>query len=319
MTTMEDRPGAANTEATNEPNQLGTADDNYAPVGYSAAAMAYREAGWQGVLPLKSGAKKPHLAGFTGNNGVWPSDSQIQLWTECFPRGNLALRLPGDVIGIDVDAYKPEGAQTIFDATERLGELPATWYSSSRDDGRSGIYLYRVPEGRQWKSVLGAGVEVVKRTHRIVLAWPSIHPEGRRYRWHGRDGIPRPDALPELPGSWITELTDTDVRPAAPRPATGVPLFDVSAAMTAGPPRGKVLKRLHRAIRDLDGTDRHVTTGGHVLALLAYGKQGIWGVRHALDELRRAYVHAVGPSREGGYAQAEGDFDRLVSGGGRLL
>ena len=46
-------------------------------LGYGCAAQLYRDAGWPGVLPLRPREKVPHLAGFTGHDGAWPTDEQI--------------------------------------------------------------------------------------------------------------------------------------------------------------------------------------------------------------------------------------------------
>ena len=135
-------------------------------------------------------------------------------WAEEEPGGNLALRLPDGVIGIDVDAYDAKtGAATLAEAERRWGKLPPTYRSTSRDDGISGIRLYRVPPGTQLQTVirfpeLGIGdIEIVQRHHRYVMCWPSIHPNGNRYRWIAEidgsimDQPPAVDDVPYLGGS----------------------------------------------------------------------------------------------------------------------
>lgn len=79
--------------------------------------------------------------------------------------------------------------------------------STSRGDGVSGIRLFRVPAGRAWRD-LGPGVETIHAGWRYVVAAPSVHPEGREYRWLDADGNridnpPRFDTLPELPAAWV--------------------------------------------------------------------------------------------------------------------
>ena len=82
---------------------------------YGAAAVDYWTAGWRGVLPLPAKAKKWPDKGFTGANGVDPSRADIQTWIENGrANSNIVLRLPDDVIGIDVDCYGgKQGAATI--------------------------------------------------------------------------------------------------------------------------------------------------------------------------------------------------------------
>ena len=78
-------------------------------IGFGAAAEVYWEKGWRGVLPLNRGTKWPPPKAFTGYDGAEPSYADIMQLAELYPDGNLCLRLPDCVIGVDVDAY---GAKT---------------------------------------------------------------------------------------------------------------------------------------------------------------------------------------------------------------
>lgn len=186
------------------------------PVGpYAAAAVNYWNAGWRGVLPLPAGRKLPPPSGFTGP-GVDPSRADLQAWVDDREgRGNIALRLPVDIIGVDVDAYDGKRGAETLDATQaELGPLPATWRTTSRDDGISGIRLYRAPAGKSWTNI-GEHIEVIHHGWRYALVWPSRHPEGRTYRWVSPQGvisteIPNPDDLPLLPAAWVERLCKGD-------------------------------------------------------------------------------------------------------------
>ena len=81
---------------------------------YASAAAAYWQAGWRGIVPLPARAKKNPPSGFTGSTGVDPSYADLDAWaTGPEGSGNIALRMPRDVIGIDVDAYGDKlGRQT---------------------------------------------------------------------------------------------------------------------------------------------------------------------------------------------------------------
>lgn len=191
---------------------------------YAQAARAYRAAGWQGTLPI-IGKQDGLPAGYTGRQGAWPDDHQVDRWVATRGEHNICLRLPGDVIGVDVDAYDGRrGLQTIDWLVEQTGvDLPRTWTSSSRDDG-SGIRFFRVPEGVNWVSDLGhdSGVEIVRFAHRYAVVWPSLHPDvGGRYTWRTPEGrrvdrIPHVEELEPLPPEWVTALTRGQRPPRAP-------------------------------------------------------------------------------------------------------
>lgn len=197
-----------------------TSDDR-TDTPYADAARIYRELGWTGVIPTDLNdwpGRVPN--GFTGWTGGDPTDEHVAAWTASHGDRNLGLRLPDDVLGIDVDAYDGKrGAETIeYAATQQdAGDLPPTWSSTARGPGQpSRIHLYRVPAGNRWRGDMGktSGVETIQRGYRWVRAWPSLNTKGNlnaTYRWYRPDGTvsdrpPRPDELTELPASWIAVL-----------------------------------------------------------------------------------------------------------------
>ncbi|MBF5081384.1 bifunctional DNA primase/polymerase [Quadrisphaera sp. INWT6] len=189
------------------------------PAPYAESALALQRSGLGGPLPLPSLQKFPPPTGWSGAGALYPSGADVAAWTEDTPAANVGLRLADGVKGIDVDAYgDKEGASTLAAAEATLGALPPTFMSTSRHDGVSGIRLFRAPADTVLVSTLGAAgygphVEMVQPTHRYVVAPPSIHPEGREYRWVGPDGVdllpgevPSVDDLPELPPAWVAGL-----------------------------------------------------------------------------------------------------------------
>lgn len=183
---------------------------------YAYGAVLYRQAGW--LTPLPVVGKDVNLPdGFTGYDGRDAVDGDVATWMDTRGSDNVCIRMPDDVIGIDVDAYDGRvGEQTIEWWTENVGvPLPPTWRSTSRDDPSSGIYLFRVPAGRTWKSSLGrdSNVEIVRRAHRYAVVWPSMHPDThRRYFWYRPDGtismddVPDIESLTALPDAWVEAL-----------------------------------------------------------------------------------------------------------------
>lgn len=299
-------------------------DDNQQPViGYANAVDDYWRQGWRGVLPLRRGRKIAPPTGFTGKAGAEPSYPDVMSWAELYPDGNLCLRMPADVIGIDVDAYGAKtGADALAEAEQRWGALPATVLTTSREDGVSGIRLYRIPAGVELAEgiefpELGVGdIEIVQRHHRYALAWPSIHPEGRGYWWRNSDGqivgIPAVDELPELPAAWLEALR----APARAPMAAGS--YPAAEALTGGEPSTAVAERLRQAIKELNlpGSSRHDTARGHVLALMRLGKRGELGVEPALRALGEMFIALVAPDRAGGRDEAEREYRSMVVGPG---
>ena len=199
---------------------------------YESAHGLYRKAGWSGVLPLPAGKKFPPPDGFTGWHGLDPSGADSQEWIDDFVEyrgtGQLALRMPSTVVGIDVDhGYGGKaGGDTMAEAMRRWGPIPLGPHSTARGDGPSGIWFYRVPKGTALRTrivfpELGLGsVEIIQRHHRYAVVWPSVHPDtGRQYQWYGLpedapsfDGVvlPRSQDLPPLPAGWLKALAGAD-------------------------------------------------------------------------------------------------------------
>jgi len=180
---------------------------------YGEAAELYRNAGWQGVLPIVGKRMAP--TGYTGYNGAWPTDAVIDDWVNVRGTDNIGLRMPDDIIGIDVDAYDGrKGLETIEWWESQLDcVLPLSPRSSARTDG-SGIRFFRVPPGLNWKSDLGTGsnVEIIRFGHRFAMVWPSVHPDiNETYKWLAPDNtvlddIPGLGEFPALPDEWVAGL-----------------------------------------------------------------------------------------------------------------
>jgi hypothetical protein len=195
------------------------ADPDQVARPYADAAPAIFASGLGSALPLPPRQKYPPPAGWTGADAPMASWPDIQAWIEDRPDANPAIRLADGVVGIDVDAYAHKrGASTLAAAIAAKGPPPPTFTVTSRDDGVSGIRLYRVPPGTVLVGALGTAgygpdVEVIQRHHRYVVGPLAIHPEGRVYGCLGPDGallypgeLPSADDLAELPAAWVDDL-----------------------------------------------------------------------------------------------------------------
>ena len=309
---------------------------------YVETAGLYWAAGWRGVLPLPANAKGPVPRGYTGWAGVEPSWPDVMTWIESgvgrYAAGNIALRLPRGVYGLDVDAYGNKGGAAALAALEStLGALPATWCVSSRDDGISGIRLFRGDPGpdRRWRDEPGghgAGIEAIHFGHRYAVTYPSVHPEtGAKYVFRGTGGlhveideIPRIGQLPELPAAWVEALSEPgEVRigdMAGHREAveligewrSGEPCRVVAAAV------GRGVEGLNRAV---DGAALHPAARDAVHELINLGHEGHVGVSRAVSEHGRAFIDIrTARGVAGGEREAGAEWWRLVRGAvGKLL
>jgi hypothetical protein len=282
---------------------------------FADGAAAWRSAGWLGTLPLPAGAKSEPPKGYTGRDAGFPIDSEVDQWAAEKAHGNLAVRLPRGVVGLDVDDYGDKhGAQSLARLEEAYGPLPPTYTSTSRP-APSGIRLYRVPfdfEGHGVPRLDGRkveAIEVIQFKHRYLCAWPSIHPEGRPYVLVSPGGevlaAPmRAEDLTELPAAWVAGLSVgqpkpklTTARPAAP--TTG----DTGAADRA---LGKYIAELH------SGSARHDAATEGAMALGRLASLGYPGADANIDALHNAFLAAVSGDGSRTTAGAEAEWKRIV-------
>ena len=286
---------------------------------YAHAAALYFDAGWLSVLPLPPKQKAPVPTGYTGWSGEVPSWADIQSWIETKPGGNVALRMPNSVLGIDVDSYENKtGIETLLACEAKWGKLPATWVSSARGDTGSGIHFYRVPAGLSWPGELpGGSVELIHSGHRYAVVWPSVHPKiGKPYEWFAGAVKPRAGAvpsiedLPMLPGGWIAGLS----RGAH----VDEPKADMSSAETNGwieahgngSPCVEMARIAGRVALQFGASgSRHESLSG-LLHVVRAMESGHVGGQNALADLRRLFVASVSNDRTG----ASGEFDRSLAG-----
>jgi len=305
-------------------------DEQPAAGPYAQAALSYRAAGWLGVLPLPPRAKYPPPGDYTGRSGLTPSGADIYEWLDGpTAAGNIALRLPVDCLGLDVDAYAGKmGAVALAEKQARWEVLPDTWRSTSRDDGLSGIRFYRVPVGLLWPSELGSGAEIIQAAHRYAVVWPSIHPEGGTYRWIDPDGvvslsIPRPDDLPDLPSSWVTGLSRGEFAKEFTQPESITPV-DVLAWMSwpnnAGPACPKMQWSIDRGIASFGIGSRHDAGCSAIMHLAYLSAEGHRGAVTGLSAIWPAWLAAVSSGANvRSSAVATSEWGRMLGGAVAVL
>uniref|UniRef100_A0A5Q5CIZ3 DNA primase/polymerase bifunctional N-terminal domain-containing protein n=1 Tax=Mycobacterium sp. (strain JLS) TaxID=164757 RepID=A0A5Q5CIZ3_MYCSJ len=326
---------------------------DHSPFGRSV--NRYRLAGWLGTLPLPAGKKNPPPTGYTGHQASHPTRAQIAAWVgDPARRGaNICLRLAGidcapenridafEVVGIDVDHYAKggkdkRGGDQLAKLEAELGPLPATWISSARVDGTSGIRYFRVPAGLTFRGQVAADIECIYRGYRFAVVWPSTNPDaggatywwfppgttpnaGGRKAWNSHtDVLPKPADLPLLPDAWIDHLTQGRMS------ATADPIdmdssvdelyawADATFNDSAGDAMcGRVEKSFHtlkaEIAEDATSHDKIVKAHWHIYRLAAEGHTG-W--KDAIDQIETVYRDEVTARDKRGRDELRGEIFR---------
>lgn len=252
-------------------------------------AIALRSTGWS-PLPLPARAKSLPPTGYTGYAGKYVSMGEVVAWNW---DGNIAIRLPPDVVGVDVDVYHGGDVGLSKLETEH-GKLPGTTWSTSREDG-SGIALFRVPNGTTLNTNPAAGIDMIQAHHRYMVVWPSIHPEGRVYQWIDEasgeqlDGPPEPSDLPELPWGWVTGLAVSKTAAAAAADPQQVREFIETHTEELFP---QALKGVRERLAKAEGS-RHDNLVEASCWALREAAAGHYPARDAIDTIREWWLRVM--------------------------
>lgn len=299
-----------------------TAQANMPEMPFTASARAYLQSGWS-PIPLPYNEKTPPPDGFTGTNGADASMADIQSWIDdgyqagraTIRAGNVALRLPKNIIGVDVDMYmKGEiqklGKISLARLETKYGRLPPTWTTTARDDG-SGIRLFSTPEGLDWPGAPEHGIEIIQHRHRYAVVWPSVNPlTGTIYRWkdgHGNSSIaiPSADDIVPIPDGWIEGLTGGRSEKIIGRSdLDGTAALDWMARHGGNDaPCPAVERRLQLSLASLHAAGhggRHDAATGATQALAHLAAEGHLGIQVALNLLHVGFVEiTTGEDRSG--------------------
>jgi hypothetical protein len=268
--------------------------------------------GWAGTLLLPHNKKSPPPTGFTGHLGIDPDDEQVEAW--CMQGGNLGVRLPQGVIGIDVDWYKPEGQASYSILTNECGGLPATYKSSARPQQvHSGVYLYRVDWQLKLHDKPMDGIEIIQFHHRYICTWPSIHPDGEMYRLTSPAGMmgvrpPLIDELPWLPETWLKRLLVAERPQGVAKPLQ----------QTGG--WAKAVSALYAETQvALMGAGRHDAMRHGVDGLVRLESLEYPGSTEALQLLGVQFVNAIVGDGTRTPAEAHSELQRLIDGARELV
>jgi hypothetical protein len=288
-----------------------------------AAAQIYLDKGWTGVIPLPPKKKSAPPKSYTGWQGRDPSTKMIETWIgettgDYQAASNIAIHMPGDVVGVDVDHYDGKtGGQTLYKLNQELGPLPLTYISTARDDGVSGIRWYRVEPGMRWPTGPGKDIEFIHKGHRYAVVWPSIHDKtGDQYHWYDHFGNqsvpPEADELAWMPDEWQARFTGGEQRREQDIPQRNATDEELAICLTDGPICYAATKALNKFEDRLNVQARHDSALRTVIALMRLGEQGHKGINSAIAELKDAFCNKVSKDRADGSEDAE--YERMVDG-----
>jgi hypothetical protein len=296
-------------------------------------ALSYTGRGWP-VIPVHPQSKECAVVGYTGRDGKYPTLAEVTAWTDEYSGHNIAIRLPRDIIGIDVDAYDGRlGYETLQEREAELGELPRTYVITSRGGDTSGIRLFRVPTGKNWKGTAGAGIDVLTWYHRYAVVFPSVHPQtGNEYAWYHEkeDGTFRAsecpsytdDIIPDLPREWQDWLSGGTSAASKVGKLNRSVVDQWIREYGGGQPcammndtTGKYINKLVDAEDKLDIAHNSMVEGQR--AIVGDGMAGHSGMARELTRLRAAFLDAVCERRE--RSSAEQEWQRALYGVVRLF
>jgi len=190
----------------------------------AAWALIYARMGWS-VVPLHdfgsgrcscrrplcpSPAKHPRIRWERARQN--PGDlEEVRQWWERWPAANVGV-VTGRVSGLLVLDVDPRngGMASLARLTSSNGPLPDSPLTKTGGGGRH-VWM-RSPSFSLFNCQLGAGIEI-KAEGGMVVAPPSLHASGERYRW-SEDRGPLDIDLPDAP-EWLLELIQSEAGDAS--------------------------------------------------------------------------------------------------------
>lgn len=178
------------------------------------AALRYAALGWP-VVPLEPCGKNPRAR--LVRHGVahaTTDDLVIRDWWSREPRANVGIACR-DLLVVDMDP-RNDGEAELALLLARHGSFPKT---PTARTGSGGLHVVFRRPTLPLVGKLGRGVDLVHGARRYIVAAPSVHPCGERYRW-----LTLPSATPADPPGWLLEMA----RRPVPEP-TNTPRLDTSS------------------------------------------------------------------------------------------
>lgn len=180
-------------------------------------ALDYAEAGYS-VIPVKRSDKAPYTP--HGLKDASKDPDTIRSWWEQWPDANVAIvcgSVSRNLVVIDVD-NKPElgknGLYSIEAWQAEHGDFPATVIAHTGSGGKH--YYFHVEDPKAFKNRVDAIPAVdIRGDGAYVVAYPSVHENGKMYTWRGGVSITdEPDEVADANES-VLELLEMNSRDSA--------------------------------------------------------------------------------------------------------
>ncbi len=166
------------------------------------AARDYLARGWS-VVPIRPHEKRPVIAWQPYQERA-PTEAEVDGWFGRRRSANIAI-VTGAVSGLVVVDIDPRhgGAESLEALEREHGPLRETVEAKSGGGGRHLYYAH--PGGTVHNRVdLAPGIDL-RGDGGLIVAPPSVHPSGERYKWVPGRG-PGEIALAQLPGWFLRRL-----------------------------------------------------------------------------------------------------------------
>ena len=238
------------------------------------AVRSYAKRGWQ-VFPLIPKAKEP--ATWRGFYDATSNPAKLDRW---FARGhpyNIGIRtgIASGIFVVDIDG--DVGAASLDVLQKQHGPLPPTLIS--RTGNGFHYWFTTATEIPCSQSRIAPHIDV-KADGGYVVAPPSIHPDGPRYRWSVK-------LVPASAPAWLVELAQRKPESPHPIPTESEPIA-VSATSSAAYGAGALHDEIRRVALASSGyRNASLNRGSFCLAQLVAGRE-----LHA-DEVTRGLIDSA--------------------------
>jgi hypothetical protein len=183
------------------------------PAPIDSIALAYLARGWS-VVPIRAGSKQP-LVRWQAYQEERPGVDEVRAWYRRWPDAGVGIvtGAVSNLVVLDIDVGHG-GDESLAELERRNGALPNTVEAITGGGGRH-LYFGH-PSGNVPSRVgLAPGIDL-RADGGLVVAPPSLHPSGRRYRWEVSHH-PDETAVAAMP-HWLSRLIQQD------RPRLGHPV-----------------------------------------------------------------------------------------------